>query len=48
MHYAEVVYIAAITTMLATVDIVKARDANGREIPVLPGSLGHGKLIKCV
>lgn len=46
MHYAEVVYMAAMATMLATVDIVRALDADGKEIYVQPGALGKGKLIK--
>lgn len=47
-HYAEVVYIAAMTTILATVNVVKAHDANGNEIYVQPGAPGKGKLIKYV
>lgn len=48
MHYAEAVYTAAMTTMLATVDIVRALDGDGNDIYVQPGALGKGKLIKCV
>ncbi|KAF8308929.1 cytochrome P450 [Clavulina sp. PMI_390] len=45
IDYAEIVYFAALSTLLATVDIVRARDKNGDEIPLPPGGQTRGKLL---
>lgn len=44
MAFGESVVLAAMLTILATVDIVKAVDSNGKEIPVATGTTG--KLIE--
>lgn len=46
MAYGETVVLAAMLTMLATMDIVKATDEEGNEITVDPGTTG--KLTKYV
>ncbi|KAF8308942.1 cytochrome P450, partial [Clavulina sp. PMI_390] len=45
MHYAEVVYFSALSTIIATAHVVKARDYNGAEIPLPPGGPTQGKLV---
>lgn len=44
MAFGETVVLAAIMTILATVDIVKAVDENGKEIPITTATTG--KLIE--
>lgn len=40
MQYAESVYVAALITLLATVDVVPAVDEKGKEIPAILKTTG--------